>query len=190
VTTTAESLLAETVEKREAVRELLARTPDEYSEIRDLWKAHSLAEDARDIGGLIATFTDDCVYELVQSGHRWEGHAGATQFYLGLLGAFPDIEFNLTHIVIGPQGVCEEAVATGPIRPLGSAESRQASARHFVSSSSSRGTPRRSCLPASGSTHFSQTTLRSQTVGRFPAPLTSDLVTARRRRVSRTRGNR
>lgn len=31
----------------------------------------------------------------------------------GLLGAFPDIDFNLTHIVIGPQGVCEEAVATG-----------------------------------------------------------------------------
>lgn len=113
MTTTSESLLAEMVEKRESVRELLARTPEEYSEIRELWKAHSLAEDARDIPGLMATLTDDCVYELVQSGHRWEGHAGATQFYIGLLGAFPDIDFNLTHIVIGPQGVCEEAVATG-----------------------------------------------------------------------------
>lgn len=110
---TAESLLIEMREKREAVRELLARTPDEYDEIRELWKAHSLAEDDRDIAGLMSTLTPDCVYELVQTGHRWEGHAGATQFYLGLLGAFPDIDFNLTHIVIGPQGVCEEAVATG-----------------------------------------------------------------------------
>ena len=110
---TAEQLLVEMKEKRDSVRELLARTPDEYEAIRELWKAHSLAEDARDIAGLMATLTDDCVYELVQTGHRWEGHAGATQFYLGLLGAFPDIDFTLTHIVIGPQGVCEEAVATG-----------------------------------------------------------------------------
>lgn len=111
--TTSEDLLVEMKEKRPAVRELLARTPDEYNDIRELWKAHSLAEDARDIAGLMATLTQDCVYELVQTGHRWEGHAGATQFYQGLLGAFPDIDFNLTHIVIGPQGVCEEAVATG-----------------------------------------------------------------------------
>jgi predicted ester cyclase len=62
---------------------------------------------------LLSTLTDDCVYELVQSGHRWEGHEGATRFYTGLLGAFPDIEFNLTSIVVGPQGVCEEAVASG-----------------------------------------------------------------------------
>lgn len=113
MTTKSEELLVEMKEKRAAVRELLARTPDDYAEVRELWKAHSLAEDARDIAGLMATLTDDCVYELVQTGHRWEGHSGATQFYMGLLGAFPDIDFNLTHIVIGPQGVCEEAVATG-----------------------------------------------------------------------------
>ena len=106
-------LMDEAMAKREAVRELLERTPEEYTEIRDLWKAHSLAEDERDIAGLMATLTEDCVYELVQTGHRWEGHEGATNFYLGLLAAFPDIDFNLTTIVIGPQGVCEEAVATG-----------------------------------------------------------------------------
>ena len=109
----ADDLMGEVRERRERVRELLARAPDDYAEIRELWKAHSLAEDARDIGGLMATLTEDCVYELVQTGHRWEGHAGATQFYVGLLTAFPDIEFNLTSIVIGPQGVCEEAVAGG-----------------------------------------------------------------------------
>ena len=34
-------------------------------------------------------------------------------FYVELLGAFPDIHFDLTDIVIGPQGVCEEARVTG-----------------------------------------------------------------------------
>ncbi len=113
MTTAAHDLLEEMQAKRARVRELLTWEAGEYDEIRSLWKAHSLAEDARDIGGLMATLTDDCIYELPQTGHRWEGHTGATQFYTGLLGAFPDIEFNLTYIVIGPQGVCEEAVATG-----------------------------------------------------------------------------
>ena len=113
MTTVDHPLMDEARARREPVRELLKRTPEEYAEIRDLWKAHSLAEDARDIAGLMATLTDDCVYELVQSGERWEGHEGATRFYAGLLGAFPDIDFNLTYIVVGPQGVCEEAVATG-----------------------------------------------------------------------------
>ncbi len=58
--------------------------------------------------------TPDCVYEVVgENGARWEGHAGATRFYLELLTAFPDIHFDLQTIVIGPQGVCEEARVTG-----------------------------------------------------------------------------
>ncbi|HEU5064854.1 MAG TPA: nuclear transport factor 2 family protein [Gaiellaceae bacterium] len=97
------------------VRELLSRPvdPEEYEAIRELWKQHSKAEDKRDIAGLLATLTDDCVYEIVGTEHRWEGHEGATRFYTGLLSAFPDIDFQLTDIVIGPQGVCEEAHVTG-----------------------------------------------------------------------------
>jgi predicted ester cyclase len=88
-------------------------TEDSYAEIRELYKSHSVAEDARDIGGLLATLTDDCVYELCQTGDRWEGHDGATAFYTELLTAFPDIVFDLRNIVIGPQGVFEEADVTG-----------------------------------------------------------------------------
>ena len=101
--------------EHDAVVELIRRDLDggEYDEIREQWKRHSLAEDARDLPGLISTLTEDCVYELVQSGHRWEGHDGATRFYTELLTAFPDIHFDLTDIVIGPQGVCEEARVTG-----------------------------------------------------------------------------
>jgi predicted ester cyclase len=96
------------------VRELIGRnpSPEEHDAIRDLWKRHSIAEDNRDLPGLISTLTEDCVYELVQTGHRWEGHEGATRFYTGLLTAFPDIKFDLTDIVVGPQGVCEEAQVT------------------------------------------------------------------------------
>ena len=95
----------------EAILELYRRevTPALYTEIRDLYKRHSIAEDARDLPGLISTLTPDCVYVLAQSGHRWEGHGGAARFYTELLTAFPDIHFDLTDIVIGPQGVCEEA---------------------------------------------------------------------------------
>jgi predicted ester cyclase len=97
------------------VRDLLRLTADpaEYTEIRELWKRHSKAEDQRDVAGLLSTLTDDCVYEIVGTGHVWEGHEGAARFYAGLLGAFPDIDFQLTDIVIGPQGVCEEARVTG-----------------------------------------------------------------------------
>src|SRR6266487_3847741 len=97
------------------VRDLLRLPidPDEYDAIRELWKRHSIAEDKRDIAGLLSTLTDDCVYEIVGTEHVWHGHEGATRFYGGLLGAFPDIDFQLTDIVIGPQGVCEEADVTG-----------------------------------------------------------------------------
>ena len=97
------------------VRELLRRPvdADEYEAIRELWKRHSKAEDQRDLPGLLSTLTEDCVYEIVGTAHVWQGHEGAARFYTGLLGAFPDIDFQLTDIVIGPQGVCEEADVTG-----------------------------------------------------------------------------
>ena len=100
---------------RDAIRELLRRdvTPELYDEIRELWKRHSIAEDNRDLPGLISTLTESCVYELVPTGTRWEGHEGAARFYTELLTAFPDIHFDLTRIVIGPQGVFEEADVTG-----------------------------------------------------------------------------
>ena len=86
--------------------------PDEVAEIRELWKVHSIAEDNRDLPGLISTLTEDCVYSVAGTGARWEGHEGATRFYTELLTAFPDIHFDLDYIVIGPQGVCEEAIVT------------------------------------------------------------------------------
>jgi len=97
------------------VAELHSRkvTPELYHEIRRLWQVHSIAEDRRDIPGLLSTLTEDCLYELVQTGNRWIGQEGARQFYTEMLAAFPDIHFELQNIVIGPQGVFEEAHVTG-----------------------------------------------------------------------------
>ena len=85
---------------------------DEYRAIRKLWVDHSIAEASRDIPGLMATLTKDCVYTVANNGMSWHGKEGATQFYQQLLTAFPDIHFDLQHIVIGPQGVFEEAHVT------------------------------------------------------------------------------
>lgn len=87
--------------------------PEEYRTIRQRWIDHSTAEDARDIPGLMATLTENCVYTVVNQGVSWHGKEGATRFYQQLLTAFPDIHFELQQIVIGPQGVFEEAHVTG-----------------------------------------------------------------------------
>lgn len=100
--------------RTEVVKSIRRRVdPQEYRAIRRLWMAHSIAEEAHDIPGLMATLTEDCVYTVVNTGTSWHGKAGATQFYQQLLGAFPDIHFDLQYIVLGPQGVFEEAFATG-----------------------------------------------------------------------------
>ena len=100
---------------KDAVLELMRMDvdADEYDAIRELWKEHSKAEDARSIEGLMATLTDDCVYTVYPDDVSWHGHEGATRFYTELLTAFPDILFELQNIVIGPQGVVEEAIVTG-----------------------------------------------------------------------------
>ncbi len=91
-------------------------TPELYSKIRRLWISHSKAEDGRNLQGLIDTLAEDCVYEIVPTGQRWEGHEGARAFYTSFLGAFPDIDFKMTEVVIGPQGVFEVANVSGTHR--------------------------------------------------------------------------
>jgi predicted ester cyclase len=88
-------------------------SPELHARIRRLWIKHSIAEDRRDLQGLIDTLSEDCVYEIMPTGQRWEGHDGARAFYTSFLGAFPDVHFDLTDIVIGPQGVIEVAWMTG-----------------------------------------------------------------------------
>ena len=98
-----------------SVRSRLARRFDapELREIKRLWVRHSIAEDRRDIPGLLATMAAEAVYEIVPTGQRWEGLEGVRAFYTDLFAAFPDNRFALSDIVIGPQGVFEAALLTG-----------------------------------------------------------------------------
>ena len=106
--------------ERESIRRRLARPFDtaELRRIKRLWVRHSIAEDARDIEGLVATITPDGVYELVPTGQTWHGHDGVRAWYSELFTAFPDNHFDLVDIVVGPQGVFEvarlTATNTGP----------------------------------------------------------------------------
>lgn len=92
-----------------------AYSDEKYQQILALWKHHSISEDQRSIEGLMSTLTEDCEYVMRPSGTKWQGKAGATRFYTELLSAFPDIKFELQNIVIGPQGVYEEADVTGTL---------------------------------------------------------------------------
>ena len=87
--------------------------PVELRRIKRLWVRHSIAEDRRDIDGLIATLAPTCEYEIVVTGQRGQGHDGARRFYTELFAAFPDNAFALSEIVVGPQGVFEVATLTG-----------------------------------------------------------------------------
>jgi predicted ester cyclase len=87
--------------------------PAELRRIKRLWVRHSIAEDRRDFDGLIATLAPRCVYEMIPTGQRWEGHEGARAFYTELFAAFPDNRFQLSDIVVGPQGVFEVATLSG-----------------------------------------------------------------------------
>ena len=92
--------------------------PSELRDIKRLWIRHSLAENDRNIDGLLATLTDDAVYEMVPTRQKWHGLNGARAYYTELFGAFPDNTFEMTEIVVGPQGVFEaarlRATFTGP----------------------------------------------------------------------------
>jgi|SRR5919108_2442733 predicted ester cyclase len=104
--------------QREPIRQRLGRAfdPAELRAIKRLWVRHSIAEDRRDLDGLIETLSEDCVYEIVSTRQVWTGHDGARRFYGELFAAFPDNAFDLTEIVVGPQGVFEVAVLTGTNR--------------------------------------------------------------------------
>jgi predicted ester cyclase len=96
------------------MRQLLSRRfdTDELRAIKRLWVRHSIAEDRRDIDGLVATIAPHGEYEMVPTRQHWHGHAGVRAFYAELFAAFPDNRFELTDIVIGPQGVFEAARLT------------------------------------------------------------------------------
>ena len=80
-------------------------TQEQYDYIKNLWIKHVTNEAEGNIDVVLTTMTDDCVYEIVETGEKWIGHEGARTFYDTLTKAVPDAVFELLDIAIGPQGV-------------------------------------------------------------------------------------
>ena len=91
-------------------------TPEEYDAVRSTWLKHVGAEEKlfvphseeeeeeRQLKLVRSTMTDDCVYELKNTGERWEGWEGAKQLYKIFLSAFSGMQWVPQAVVIGPQG--------------------------------------------------------------------------------------
>src|SRR5260221_9529018 len=78
-------------------------------QIKRLWQKHVLAENRRDIPGLLATLVDDPLYILMATGREYRGTGGVASFYQGLFDGLPDASFDLVSVTIGDEMVVEES---------------------------------------------------------------------------------
>ena len=78
-----------------------------------LWQKHVLAENKRDIPGLLATLVDEPLYEIKATGLQYAGKDRVASFYQGLFDGMPDANFDLKTVTIGEEMVVEESVFTG-----------------------------------------------------------------------------
>lgn len=81
--------------------------------VKRLWQKHVLAENRRDIPGLLATLVDDPLYVIMATGEQHRGKEGVGAFYQGLFDGMPDANFNLKSATIDSTMVVEESVFTG-----------------------------------------------------------------------------
>ncbi len=101
-------------------------TSEGYDAIRRAWLTHVQAEEVlfkpftedvfkTQIAVMLSVFTDDCTMEIVPTGERWEGHAGAAAFYRVFLSSLRDMAWVPQALVVGPQGVLDVVNMTGTL---------------------------------------------------------------------------
>src|SRR5438132_5215319 len=73
------------------------------------WMEHVLAENRRDLDGLIDTLADDAVYEIVPLKLFWRGKEEIRKFYNMLWTAMPDVKLDLRSRVADEYYVVEES---------------------------------------------------------------------------------
>ena len=64
--------------------------PEEMKRVHD---THVDAENRQDLGGAIATYVDDCFYEIVAFGSRAEGKEAVKAVYTATMTGLPESEF-------------------------------------------------------------------------------------------------
>lgn len=67
-------------------------TPAEMKEVHD---RHVAAEDRADLEGALATYIEDCFYEVVALGARAEGKDAVRAIYTGTMNGLPDSKFEI-----------------------------------------------------------------------------------------------
>jgi len=67
-------------------------TPAEMKEVHD---RHVAAEDRADLEGALATYAEDCFYEVVALGARAEGKDAVRAIYTGTMNGLPDSKFEI-----------------------------------------------------------------------------------------------
>ena len=67
-------------------------TPAEMKEVHD---RHVAAEDRGDLEGALATYVEDCFYEVVALGARAEGKDAVRAIYTGTMNGLPDSKFEI-----------------------------------------------------------------------------------------------
>ena len=97
---------------RSRARAAAPRVPVETRRDRELWKTHSIAEDPRPSRADL-DLTEGLRYELIRAARAGRGTRARRASTPSCSRAFPDIHFDLTDIVFGPQGVSEEARVPG-----------------------------------------------------------------------------
>ncbi len=85
-------------------------------ENRRLWQRHVLAENRRDIDGLLETLGADPIYKLMATSVTFKGREQVEQFYQGLFDGVPDANFELINAFVGEEGVVEESILRGTHR--------------------------------------------------------------------------
>jgi len=83
------------------------------ADVKALWYRHAVAENARQLEDLVATLTEDCVYEVMPWGLAYRGKDEARRFYRELWAAIPDVKLRLLRHVIDEHCLVEESVVYG-----------------------------------------------------------------------------
>jgi len=86
------------------------------SDHRQLVEQYMKAWSSHDMDGIVAGFTEDCVFEDMALQDRFEGHEGLRQFAAAVFAAAPDFEWIPTRTFADGASVCTEWRMSGTHR--------------------------------------------------------------------------
>lgn len=85
-------------------------TPEEMEKVQD---AHVAAENRQDVDAAVATYHDDCSYENVPLGLRFEGTQGVALQYAATFNTFKDFEGRIEGRAFGDDLLVEWGMFSG-----------------------------------------------------------------------------